>query len=611
VAPFFCTHYFFNRSDLLWVLCPPIVNIISFLTFVLTGHELTIGIIFSSMLLFNILRWPLISLPWVISDGVQARVSVNRIQEFLLSEELEEFQKRGERPPIPIPRSTTETSAKGALVQTDEDVDEELSISSEVSEESAVARIGAALSGVDSVTSPAASSATGSAGAVVRISNGTFSWTKSVDKPDLRNINLTALQGQLVVIIGHVGSGKSSILSALLGEMRTVDGSYSIHGSCAYAAQQPWIMHDTVKNNITMGLDYDSAKYQSVVESCALVRDLEILPGGSSCEIGEKGVSLSGGQKARVALARAVYRDADVYLLDDIFAAVDVHVARHIFDEAVLKTLAGKTRILVTHHYFTLPKADFVIYMKNGEVSAAGTFQQLQTQGISLLELMTDEKGKAPSDGEDPEVSADLSPASPSLETKSAAKLDDNEKDGKSVNDEERETGQLKGSVMRDYIFLCGIVMTCLVIFFTFGDQGTSMFRDWYLTNWARNHEVPSVLTPSSPPEPTFVIVNDILSPTADPVSPGAEKTIDATEVRGAMLVYCLLALGAAVIRITEEALLIIGTLRASKSIHDRTLTSVFRAPIQFFDTTPIGRILNRFSKDQDSVDNEIAPQRT
>jgi ABC-type multidrug transport system ATPase subunit len=216
-----------------------------------------------------------------------------------------------------------------------------------------------------------------------------------------------------------------------------------------------------------MEKQFDTSEYDRVVECCALKRDLQILPGGSECEIGEKGVSLSGGQKARIALARAVYRDADVYLIDDPFAAVDALVAKHIFENAICKELKGKTRILVTNHTFTLPKADLILFMKDGKLAKKGTYEELLSEGISLIDLMV-KKNEENTDLVDPRSPEFERPPS---EESGDQNVEHDKGTGKAVEEEERETGQVKLSVAKEYFVMIGIVLFSVMVIASGADQ--------------------------------------------------------------------------------------------------------------------------------------------
>nr|XP_046232340.1 ATP-binding cassette sub-family C member 3 isoform X4 [Scatophagus argus] len=322
------TAYLGALSTMAWTSAPFLVALTTFAVYVTVDENniLDAEKAFVSLSLFNILRFPLNMLPQVISSIVQANVSLKRIQNFLSHDELD---------PDAVDRKNTATEFSVTVV------------------------------------------------------NGKFTWAKE-DPPVLHNINVMVPQGSLLAVVGHVGCGKSSLISALLGEMEKLEGEVSIRGSVAYVPQQAWIQNATLRDNILFGRPYNEQKYCCVLEACALTPDLEVLPGGDMTEIGEKGINLSGGQRQRVSLARALYSDADVYLLDDPLSAVDAHVAKHIFDnligpEGVLK---GKTRILVTHGISFLPQVDNIMVLVEGRVSEMGSYQELLSENGAFAEFL-------------------------------------------------------------------------------------------------------------------------------------------------------------------------------------------------------------------------------
>ncbi|XP_023237651.1 multidrug resistance-associated protein 1-like isoform X3 [Centruroides sculpturatus] len=210
------------------------------------------------------------------------------------------------------------------------------------------------------------------------IKNGTFCWSEKED-PVLKHIDISIPPGKLIAVVGRVGAGKSSLVSALLGDMHLITGKVNIKGKLAYVAQQAWIQNATVRQNIIFTSHFSKKKYDNIIEACALLPDFDILPGGDMTEIGEKGINLSGGQKQRVSLARAIYNNADVYLLDDPLSAVDSHVGKHIFDRVIGPNglLRKKTRILVSHGITFLPQTDIIIVLKNGEIAEIGSYYDL------------------------------------------------------------------------------------------------------------------------------------------------------------------------------------------------------------------------------------------
>lgn len=209
----------------------------------------------------------------------------------------------------------------------------------------------------------------------LQILRGTFSWGGQ-DKI-LKNINMRVKKKELVAVVGPVGCGKSSLVSALLGEMEKLEGQVNVDGKVAYIPQQAWIQNCTLEKNITFGRAFNKKLYDRVIDACALTADLAMLPAGDQTEIGEKGINLSGGQKQRISIARAVYSDADIYLFDDPLSAVDAHVGRHIFDNVLGENglLKNKTRFLVTNAINFLPRVDEIFVIKNGFISESGSYK--------------------------------------------------------------------------------------------------------------------------------------------------------------------------------------------------------------------------------------------
>ncbi|BBN10264.1 protein MpABCC8 [Marchantia polymorpha subsp. ruderalis] len=228
----------------------------------------------------------------------------------------------------------------------------------------------------------------------ISVVNGTFKWSDDMEEPNLQDINLQVPRGSLVAIVGKVGAGKTSILSAVLGEMPKVSGTVRISGSTAYVAQQAWIQNGTIEENILFGRSMNRALYQRVIKKCALETDLAQMEFGDQTEIGERGVNLSGGQKQRIQLARAVYQDCDIYLLDDVFSAVDAHTGSELFRECIVGALHGKTVVLVTHQVEFLPVADQILVMRDGRIVQQGKYDDLLTGGTDF-ELLVEANNEA------------------------------------------------------------------------------------------------------------------------------------------------------------------------------------------------------------------------
>uniref|UniRef100_F1KXR5 Multidrug resistance-associated protein 1 n=1 Tax=Ascaris suum TaxID=6253 RepID=F1KXR5_ASCSU len=223
----------------------------------------------------------------------------------------------------------------------------------------------------------------------IKCVNATFSWEGTSGATTLKNLSINIKRGSLVAVVGSVGSGKSSLLMALLGELHKLSGYVAVNGSVAYVPQQSWIINATLRENVLFGKEHHCSRYESVIRACCLKRDIDALPDDDLTEIGEKGVNLSGGQKARVSLARAIYQDCDVYLLDDPLSSVDTHVGREIFNNVIgpKGLLGAKTRLLVTHGLQYLKDADVIVIMKDGWIMATGTYGELLGNPVSCKSI--------------------------------------------------------------------------------------------------------------------------------------------------------------------------------------------------------------------------------
>ena len=306
-----------------WAGTPIAVSTATFAVFVLTGDRpLSTELVFPALTLFNLLGFPLMVLPMVITAIIEAAVAVQRLTGFFTADELQPDAVRRDAAPAARP-------------------------------------------GDDAVR--------------VRAASFTWDHTLTPPKPCLRDVDFVARKGELACVVGRVGSGKSSLLAALLGDIWKLAGGVRVRGATAYVAQQPWVMNASVRANIVFGHRWDPAFYRRAVRACALADDFKTLPDGDRTEVGEKGISLSGGQKARLTLARAVYARADVYLLDDVLSAVDQHVGRHLITHVLgpKGLLASKTRVLATNSVPVLADASSVTYLRDGAVVEHGTYEEL------------------------------------------------------------------------------------------------------------------------------------------------------------------------------------------------------------------------------------------
>ena len=368
----------------------------------------------------------------------------------------------------------------------------------------------------------------------ISLKNCTFAYG---DKEVLKNISIDIEDGEFLAVIGPVGSGKSSLLQGLMGEVALKSGILEMNTRVAYAPSlDSWLLNATLKDNILMGREYKDKWYRKVVEACCLLPDISALPAGDNTEIGERGINLSGGQKARICLARAVYAKTDVYLLDDPLSSVDNHVANHIFTQCFQKLLKGKTRILVTHRHNFLDRVDRILELRDGEI-------YFITKGITGIDVEDDEE----------------------TEVKEIVKQDKN----KLIEDEDREVGEVNREVYMDYFRYSGsfiwvsLGVVCVMLFLA-----AKMSGDIYLKEWA-NH----------PSETTYYLP-----------------------------LYVGLRLGGCIFIFFRSIILnVIMSIKVSTHIHEKLLNSFVKAPINlFYDITPLGRLLNRLSKDINRIDEEI-----
>ncbi|KAM7148297.1 multidrug resistance-associated protein 1 isoform 3-T3 [Molossus nigricans] len=545
-----------------WVCTPFLVALCTFAVYVTIDENniLDAQKAFVSLALFNILRFPLNILPMVISSIVQASVSLKRLRIFLSHEELEPDSI--ERRPIKDGGSSNSITVK----------------------------------------------------------NATFTWARS-DPPTLNGITFSIPEGSLVAVVGQVGCGKSSLLSALLAEMDKVEGHVAIKGSVAYVPQQAWIQNDSLRENILFGRQLQERYYKTVIEACALLPDLEILPSGDRTEIGEKGVNLSGGQKQRVSLARAVYCDSDIYLFDDPLSAVDAHVGKHIFENVVgpKGMLKNKTRLLVTHGISYLPQVDVIIVMSGGKISEMGSYQELLARDGAFAEFLrtyssAEQEQTEQDDGSrvvDEEEEGVAGMSSPGKETKqmengmvvtgaagkqlqrqlsssssysgdvsrhhnSSAELQKagakEEDTWKMMEADKAQTGQVKLSVYWDYMKAIGLFISFLSIFLFLCNHVAALASNYWLSLW-----------------------------TDDPIVNGTQEH---TKVR--LSVYGALGISQGIAVFGYSMAVSIGGIFASRRLHLDLLHNVLWSPMSFFERTPSGNLVNRFSKEMDTVDSMI-----
>ncbi|XP_071816985.1 ATP-binding cassette sub-family C member 9-like isoform X2 [Apostichopus japonicus] len=414
----------------------------------------------------------------------------------------------------------------------------------------------------------------------IELLGGNFTWGSETNQVILHNINIQIPKGKLTMIIGPVGSGKSSLLSAMLGEMTSVTGSVRFYHKLpqiAYSAQKAWILNASLQKNITLGDDLKSDRYFKTLRASALEPDIAILPAGDQTEIGEKGVNISGGQQQRVSIARTLYSERDIILMDDPLSALDVHVGRHVFQEGIMKTLCnqGKTVVLVTHQIQYINDADQVILMDKGRVKFSGTPSQLQLEEpyvISVLEnsrSITKEMQIKPSSNVKSSERGGRKMKSDISQRRNNCKVADGEK-ARLIKPEERKRGRIAWSVYVYYIMKCGLILVGTVVSTRVIDASLILTSQFWLSNWS---ESTTRYEPDEDPTEYYVIGFIILSG------------------------FGVISSGFATTAVVYTAY------TASRRLHKTVLRNISRLPLRFFDVTPVGRILNRLSQDTMQLD--------
>ncbi|KMZ04219.1 probable multidrug resistance-associated protein lethal(2)03659 [Drosophila simulans] len=418
-------------------------------------------------------------------------------------------------------------------------------------------------------------------------------WESHSLEPTLEDINLQLGRRKLVAVIGPVGAGKSSLIQAILGELPGESGTLRINGSYSYAAQEPWLFTGTVRQNILFGLDWDKHRYRTVVKKCALERDFELLPFGDKTIVGERGASLSGGQKARISLARAVYRRADIYLLDDPLSAVDTHVGRHLFDQCMRGYLRSELVILVTHQLQFLEQADLIVIMDKGRISAMGTYSSMKRSGLDFARLLTgpnkdgedlDEVDSAGGDGLDllnvPSLSRRGSKNSkPSTRNNSFTSLssmaESMAQEASLQMQETRVEGKIGLGLYKEYLTSgSSWFMIFFMVFLCLATQILCSAADYFLSYW---------------------------------VDKNMDGQTDINTDPQDMYYFAALNIAVVVFTIVRTMLFYKMAMRSSTQLHNAMYQGITRAAMYFFNTNPSGRILNRFSKDLGQLD-EVLP---
>ncbi|XP_029980719.1 multidrug resistance-associated protein 4-like isoform X2 [Sphaeramia orbicularis] len=429
---------------------------------------------------------------------------------------------------------------------------------------------------------------------MVKIQDLTCYWDKMLEAPTLHNISFTVKSEQLLAVIGPVGAGKSSLLSAILGELSPDSGMIKVKGDLTYTSQQPWILPGTIRSNILFGKKLNIPKYDRVLRACALKRDMDLMPGGDLAMVGDRGTNLSGGQKARVSLARAVYQDADIYLLDDPLSAVDAEVGRHLFEECICGLLRKKPRILVTHQLQYLKAADEIIVLKEGHMVVRGTYTELQSSGLDFTSLLKEEENHEEERQLMTPISGMVSRCSHTVSDNSMSSMSSLSSSRHSLMEgteplalvvQPMEENRSEGNIsLRMYVkyFRAGANFLVLFILILLNALAhiTFILQDWWLAYWASEQKHINV---------------------TEHLNGSFPRQLDLDLYLG---VYAGLTATSVVFGFLRSLLFFNVLVSSAQTLHNSMFHAILRTPVHFFDINPIGRILNRFSKDIGYLDS-------
>ncbi|KAK7677231.1 hypothetical protein QCA50_019825 [Cerrena zonata] len=598
-----------------WSTAPILVSLSSFFVYIWQGKELTVGIAFTSIALFQMIRAPLNVIPAWIVQILQTGVAINRISTYLGEDEVDEQVSTLKKRSAPSDSDEVGLGIKNGSFKWNE---------VEETQDNKTQKNGAS-------SQPASSSDETDTAVETASSIG----ENTDHRFELRDITVMFPEGELTVVTGPTASGKTALLMALLGELTKLDGELIMakdstkvdkHGlmhAISYAAQSPWLRHQSIKDNILFGYPYDEQRYHDVIECCALLPDLDILEDGDTTEIGARGVSLSGGQKARVALARAVYAPTKYLLLDDPLSAVDSHTARFLYERLLRgPLLKHRTVVLVTHHVeLVLPGTYYIIRMLDGRIDTQGPVGELRAQGVlddiahdETAEVAKEEQAVAEAEAK-PADDADAEETAP-VSTKKPRKL---------IEEEKRETGSVKWHIYKTYLkassyWTWGILFGLIVL-----NQLLAVSEKFWIKYWGEAYgESNSTTSGFYQAKSFYTPEHEIpLDSTFSPLHTYHADYSTTSGVRGWEIdinwpraqehpffyigVYAAITLGAALVNIIAAATQYTGALRASRVLFKRLLVTVVRATMRWHDVTPQGRMLNRFSKDVETVDTSLA----
>lgn len=638
-----------NALNAIFVGVPTIASMLSFVVMFKTGRNLDAAKVFSSLSLFNLLRMPLMLLPLSTSTSIDAFVALKRIQGFLFA---------GEQVNYVI--TDPEIAEKGAAIVVDDgtfvwkeegdrakEVDEDAEGGAKPAKDAkTVAKDAKTVAKPTSETvakdaKPLSETAKTLSETAKPLSEDTASSSDSssvLQFSGLDNISLTISTGEFIVITGAVGTGKSSLLSAIAGLMVKTGGSVTVSGEMIFSPS-PWVHNATIRENILFGQPYDEALYQKVIHCCALERDFEILPGGDATEVGERGITLSGGQKARISLATMAYRNPSIILLDDVLSAVDSHVGKHIMEECILGHMGGKTRLLATHQLGLIDEADRIVFLDGSGSIKVGSRDELMSREPEFAHLMEFGSKQGEEEAGEEVAPYDVEVVEEGHVMDESGRSTDAPRDLKILESRDKSRDQ------RD----------------TPDDSSESVLDE--LVRAATNTSLQE-----KDAKTTFASVEQV-SENADKSAESAGKLISAegrsvkavplkvylTYIKygGGFLGYSILPIFLFTLIISVFVMLFtnvwlsywtenkwpqygdglyigifvmfgflscilffacfytlttIGN-NATAKMHIEAVDGILHAPMSFFDTTPLGRIMNRFSKDTDTMDNEISDQ--
>uniref|UniRef100_A0A0D9WDM8 ABC transporter C family member 13 n=1 Tax=Leersia perrieri TaxID=77586 RepID=A0A0D9WDM8_9ORYZ len=501
------------NSALYWM-SPTVISAVIFAgTAALQSAPLDAAVVFTILATLRVISEPMRMLPEALSVMIQFKVSLDRIGKFLMEDEFKEDA---------VERTSLPTKS----------------------------------------------------GIVMTMNSGVFSWEPSKGIATLKSISVTAMQGEKIAVCGPVGAGKSSLLCAMLGEIPRMSGSVALSGSIAYVSQTPWIQSGTVRDNILFGKPMNNGEYDKAIRCCALDKDMENFPHGDLTEIGQRGLNMSGGQKQRIQLARAVYNDADIYLLDDPFSAVDAHTAATLFNDCVMAALENKTVILVTHQVEFLSKVDKILVMENGEITQEGTYDELLQAGTAFEQLVNAHKdSKTTLDSDDRREGAKELGAFqyqvPLIQQNSEAEISAGTLPSVQLTEDEKtELGEIGLKPYKDYVsvskgwFLLAMILVMQCAFF-----GLQCLATYWLAVAIQNQQFS-----------VAVVIG----------------------------VYAAMATLSCLFAYVRSLITAHFGLKASREFFSGFMDSVFKAPMLFFDSTPTGRIMTRASSDFSILDFDI-----